>query len=102
MKQAFNLAHKTQINRDDKDVVRDLIHTNATFASAATGAGDALRFAAEKSPFDSTTVMYEPTRFGLPVWHGGVSIHKKGHPPNLKRMPERHGQRRLPGRRGQR
>src|SRR5436190_5513549 len=104
------------INRDDKDVVRDVIHSDNPFVSTAatpqlaaaeylkefggllgvhvdetsslgltrdaepTNAGDELRFASEKSQFDSTTVMYQQTRFGLPVWHGGVAIHMKGKP----------------------
>ena len=46
----------------------------------ATDSGDELRFASEKSTFDTTTVMYQQTRFGLPVWHGGVAIHMKGKP----------------------
>ena len=43
-------------------------------------AGDELRFASEKSTFDTTTVMYQQTRFGLPVWHSGVAIHMKAKP----------------------
>jgi hypothetical protein len=39
-----------------------------------------LRFQREKHQFDTATVMYQQTRFGLPVWHGGVAIHMKTHP----------------------
>ncbi|MEP6738992.1 MAG: hypothetical protein ABJA61_01350 [Caldimonas sp.] len=51
-----------------------------TRSAEATDSGDELRFASEKSQFDSTTVMYQQTRFGLPVWHGGVAIQMKGKP----------------------
>ena len=43
-------------------------------------AGDELRFRSEKRQFDMTTVTYQQTHFGLPVWHGGVSVHIKQEP----------------------
>jgi hypothetical protein len=49
-------------------------------SAKATDSGDELRFSSEKSTFDTTTVTYQQTRFGLPVWHGGVAIHMKGKP----------------------
>jgi zinc metalloprotease ZmpB len=49
-------------------------------SAGATEHGDELRFVAEKSQFDSTTVAYQQTRFGLPVWHGGVVVQLKGKP----------------------
>ena len=51
-----------------------------TRSAAVTDSGDELRFASEKTSFDTTTVTYQQTRFGLPVWHGGVAIHMKGKP----------------------
>ena len=55
---------------------------NMSLARSAktTDSGDELRFSSEKSTFDTTTVTYQQTRFGLPVWHGGVAIHMKGKP----------------------
>ena len=43
-------------------------------------AGSELRFHSEKRLFDMTTIPYQQTHFGLPVWHGGVSIHMKHEP----------------------
>lgn len=39
-----------------------------------------LRFDSEKRQFDTTTVTYQQTYFGLPVWHGGVSVQVKDEP----------------------
>ena len=116
MRQEFHSESQTYVNLDDKNVVRDLLHSDVPFESVAptpqlaaaeylnkfgsllglhatesanmamshsvdpTDDGDELRFASEKSQFDTTTVMYQQTRFGLPVWHGGVAIHMKGKP----------------------
>ena len=116
MFQEFNKAKKVHVNRDDKGVVRDLLHTDAPFVSDAptpqlaadqylsqygdllgiaseetnnltkardanaTDDGRELRFHSEKQQFDMTTVAYQQTRFGLPVWHGGVSIQMKKGP----------------------
>ena len=116
MNQEFDDVGNVHVNRDDKGVTRDLLHTDEPFVSTAptpqlaaeeylakfggllglapaettnmslarsakaTESGDELRFASEKSQFDATTVMYQQTRFGLPVWHGGVAIHMKGKP----------------------
>jgi hypothetical protein len=49
-------------------------------ATDATDTGPELRFRSEKHHFDMTTVTFRQTRFGLPVWHGGVSIHMKRNP----------------------
>ncbi len=46
----------------------------------ATDTGPELRFRSEKQHFDMTTVTFRQTHFGLPVWHGGVSIHMKQNP----------------------
>jgi zinc metalloprotease ZmpB len=116
MFQEFNEEKNVHVNRDDKGVVRDLIHgdtpvvTDAPTAqlaaqqylneygdllgiqneetnnltsehdSVATAAPDELRFHSEKQQFDTTTVAYHQTRYGLPVWHGGVSIQMKNGP----------------------
>jgi zinc metalloprotease ZmpB len=37
-------------------------------------AGGELRFYSEKRLFDTTTVTYQQTYLGLPVWHGAVSV----------------------------
>lgn len=39
-----------------------------------------LRFRSEKRQFDMTSVTFRQTHFGLPVWHGAVSIHMKHNP----------------------
>ena len=43
-------------------------------------AGGELRFHREKHQFDMTTVGYQQTHYGLPVWHAGVTIHMKNAP----------------------
>jgi zinc metalloprotease ZmpB len=48
--------------------------------AAMTPAESELRFDSEKKLFDTTTVTYQQTYFGLPVWHGGVSVHLKDEP----------------------
>ena len=45
-----------------------------------TDVGPELRFRSEKRTFDMTTVTFRQTHFGLPVWHGGLSIHLKQNP----------------------
>src|SRR5947209_7489933 len=116
MYQEFNEANNIHINRDDKGVARELIHTEDPFVSQAStpqqaaseyltkyggllgvtsdetnnlsltaekeinDASDELRFRTEKQQFDMTTVAYQQTHFGLPVWHGGVTVHMKGKP----------------------
>ncbi|RYF61132.1 MAG: hypothetical protein EOO39_31765, partial [Cytophagaceae bacterium] len=39
-----------------------------------------LRFTSEKSQFDITTVGYQQTYFGLPVWNAGVAVQVKDGP----------------------
>src|ERR1700730_3389056 len=116
MYQEYDANNKVQINRDDKDIVRELLHQDEYVVSEAntpqlaaadyldkfgnllglgeaetdnlslthdddlTSAGGELRFQREKHQFDTATVMYQQTRFGLPVWHGGVAIHMKTAP----------------------
>lgn len=116
MYQEFDSTNQVQINRDDKGVARELLHTDEHVTSQARTAqlaaadyldryghllglqsgetdnlslapqndagdwGAELRFKTEKQNFDMTTVLYEQTRFGLPVWHGGVAVHMKGKP----------------------
>lgn len=38
------------------------------------------RFSQEKPQFDMTTVVFEQTIFGLPVWQAGVSVHMQNKP----------------------
>lgn len=38
------------------------------------------RYAQEKTQFDMTTVVFEQTLFGLPVWEAGVSVHLQRDP----------------------
>src|SRR5262245_27803364 len=44
-------------------------------------AGIEYRFLAEKPQFDTTTISYCQTFFGLPVWEAGVAVHMKQQPP---------------------
>src|SRR5215831_12520695 len=116
MHQQFNKTNNVHINRDDKGIVRELLHADKPFTSQANtaqlaaaeylskyggllgiksdetkklslshegdvvNAGNELRFCSEKRQFDMTTVTYQQTYFGLPVWHGGVSIHMRQGP----------------------
>ena len=43
-------------------------------------AGVEYRFGQEKPQFDMTTVVFEQTFFGLPVWQAGVSVHMRQKP----------------------
>src|SRR5262249_24088851 len=43
-------------------------------------AGMEYRFLAEKPQFDTTTVSYCQTFFGLPVWEAGLAVHMKHAP----------------------
>src|SRR5262245_42181510 len=60
--------------------------------------GTEYRLHSEKHQFDTTTVTYDQTYLGLPVWDAGVSVHMKSGPyrivsveslrhPNLKVKP---------------
>lgn len=116
MYQEYNATRDVHVNRDDKGVVRDLLHAEQPFVSEAqtpqlaaaeylreygdllgvapeetnnlgltrepdlVDLGGELRFHSEKKNFDMTTVGYQQTHFGLPVWHGGVSIQMKHAP----------------------
>jgi len=67
---------------------RDLIGTKAeeleNLSRRAEGdlieAGIEYRFHAEKPQFDTTTVSYYQTFFGLPVWEAGLAVHMKQAP----------------------
>ena len=43
-------------------------------------AGVEYRFDQEKSQFDTTTVVFAQTYFGLPVWEAGVAVHMRQRP----------------------
>ncbi len=51
-----------------------------TSESAPGAAGEELRFEGEKRQFDTTTVSYQQTCMGLPVWEAGVAVHMKNGP----------------------
>lgn len=42
--------------------------------------GVELRYSEEKPQFDMTTVVFEQTLFGLPIWQSGVSVHLQRNP----------------------
>jgi hypothetical protein len=114
--QEFSLVGNVHVNRDDRGIVRELLHTDEPFVSAArtpqlaaaeyldkygtmlgitpdetrrlglsperemAHAAGELRFQAEKQQFDMTTVAYQQTHSGLPIWHAGVAVHMKQGP----------------------
>src|SRR3954447_23637238 len=43
-------------------------------------AGDEFRIHTEKQQFDTTTIAYDQTYFGLPVWEASVAVHVKHDP----------------------
>ena len=49
----------------------------ATREAAPVPAGSEFRLHSEKSQFDTTTVSYDQTLYGLPVWGAGVAVHVK-------------------------
>jgi hypothetical protein len=51
-----------------------------TREAAPVAAGSEFRLHGEKSQFDTTTVTYDQTLYGLPVWEAGVSVHVKEGP----------------------
>ena len=51
-------------------------------SDALQDAGAEFRFHEEKSQFDTTTVVYQQTYFGIPVWRAGLAVH-------LRRGPNR-------------
>jgi len=51
-----------------------------TREATPVAAGSQFRLQGEKTQFDTTTVTYDQTMFGLPVWEAGVSVHVKEGP----------------------
>src|ERR687886_685278 len=45
--------------------------------AAPVPVGSEFRLHGEKSQFDTTTVTYDQTLYGLPVWGAGVAVHGK-------------------------
>ena len=116
MNQEFNLARNVYLDRDAKDVVRQLVHTHAPVrinagtpqlaaASYLQDFGDLFglaseqlenlglppsdtienapveyRFLEEKHQFDTSTVAYDQTDLGIPVWQAGIAVQMKLNP----------------------
>jgi len=51
-----------------------------TREATPVAAGSQFRLHGEKAQFDTTTVTYDQTMYGLPVWEAGVSVHVKEGP----------------------
>lgn len=51
-----------------------------TREATPVAAGSQFRLHGEKTQFDTTTVTYDQTMYGLPVWEAGVSVHVKEGP----------------------
>jgi zinc metalloprotease ZmpB len=58
----------------------ELENLAATREVAPVAAGSQFRLRSENTQFDTTTVTYEQTMYGLPVWEAGVSVHVKEGP----------------------
>jgi zinc metalloprotease ZmpB len=58
----------------------ELENLTAARALAPEPAGSEFRMHTEKAQFDTTTVVYDQTHFGLPVWEAAVSVHLKDEP----------------------
>lgn len=58
----------------------ELENLSLTSEAAPVAAGTEYRLSSEKAQFDTTTVTYEQTLHGLPVWEAGVSVHVKEGP----------------------
>ena len=66
-------------------------------------AGSEFRIHTEKQQFDTTTVAYDQTYFGLPVWEASVAVHVKHDPYRVvSASSTRHPDRRQSGRRRRR
>ena len=58
----------------------ELGHLSRHPESSLIDAGVEYRFHAEKPQFDTTTVAYYQTVFGLPIWEAGLAVHMKHAP----------------------
>jgi hypothetical protein len=58
----------------------ELENLSPTREAAPVAAGSQFRLRSEQSQFDTTTVTYDQTMYGLPVWEAGVSVHVKEGP----------------------
>ena len=58
----------------------ELTNFSASPETSPVDAGVEYRFEQEKSQFDSTTVAFSQTLFGLPVWEAGVAVHMRQRP----------------------
>ncbi len=58
----------------------ELRHLDAPPSQTLEEAGTEVRFLEEKAQFDTVSIAYSQTRFGLPVWHAGIGVHVKLHP----------------------
>jgi zinc metalloprotease ZmpB len=57
-----------------------LDNLSGTRETQPVDAGDEFRIHTEKQQFDTTTVAYDQTYFGLPVWEASVAVHVKHEP----------------------
>src|SRR5579864_7283164 len=58
----------------------ELYNLHRHHETAPIDAGVEYRFHAEKPQFDTTTVAYYQTVFGLPIWEAGLAVHMKHGP----------------------
>ncbi len=116
MSQEYNESAKAYLDRDDKGVVRGVLHVEQYYQSTArspqlaaqdylekfggllgikdselhslglnteptlTADGVEYRLWAEKTQFDTTTVTFSQSCFGLPVWQAGLAVQMKANP----------------------
>lgn len=58
----------------------ELAHFSLAPETEPRALGVELRYGEEKPQFDMTTVVFEQTLFGLPIWQAGVSVHLQRDP----------------------
>lgn len=58
----------------------ELAHFSEAPEAEPRALGVELRYSEEKPQFDMTTVVFEQTLFGLPIWQAGVSVHLQRDP----------------------
>ena len=58
----------------------ELANFSTAAATVPQAAGVEYRFSQEKPQFDMTTVVFEQTYLGLPVWQAGIAVHMQGKP----------------------
>ncbi|MFL6301994.1 MAG: hypothetical protein ACJ72H_00500 [Candidatus Sulfotelmatobacter sp.] len=81
---SVQLAAQDYLRRVHKAIgatIKELANLSLPPETAPIDVGIEYRFVAEKPQFDSTTVSYSQTCFGLPVWEAGLAVHMNRYAP---------------------